>query len=72
MAILNVAFTTLATCNGCRNKVKYKVHLHEEKLSHVECQVMLCKDKLSVERAFQGTARPWGDCRDLDGLADVS
>ena len=49
MAILNVAFTTLATCNGCRNKVKYKVHLHEEKLSHVGYQVMLCKDKLSVE-----------------------
>ena len=48
MAVLNVAFTTLATCNGCRNKVEYKVHLHEEKLSHAECQVMLCKDKLST------------------------
>ena len=34
MAVLNVAFTTLATCYSCRNKVEYEVHLHEEKLSH--------------------------------------
>ena len=48
MAVLNVAFTTLATRNSHRNKVEYEVHLHEEKLSHVEHQVMLCKDKLST------------------------
>ena len=66
MAVLNVAFTTLATRNGRRNKVEYEVHLHKEKLSHVEHQVMLCKDKLST---------PWNELskaqQDLGEIVEI-